>query len=302
MSERDQRTLVSVVVPFRNAAPFLGACCLSILEQTYTNWEALLIDDNSSDGSLGIAQEFVARDLRFRLIRAGRSPGDPAGPWLPRNRGLEASKGAFVAFLDADDIWHAEKLTRQLDLIHNTGSDFCVSAYFRFYDSTKWISELRTPPTKIRPNLVALINPIPLSTIVARREFLCQGFRPVCHEDHDAWRRLFQTSTVRYCCVTTPLAAYRIHHSNLTGSWWQKLNMRKQLEEQHGSGWRPVHFMLFLLLQVGHQVRSLRWRLRGTSIDSLGFRTGAISAGETTEEAYQASVRTVEPSGNEREP
>ena len=302
MADGHQRALVSVVVPFRNAAPFLGACCRSILEQTYTNWEAILIDDNSIDGSLGIAWKFVACDPRFRLIRSGRNPGDPAGPWLPRNRGLKAAEGAFVAFLDADDVWHAEKLERQLYMMQNTRSDFCVSAYFRFADSTKWISELRTPPNKIRPSLVALINPFPLSTILARRQCLGQGFRPVCHEDHDAWLRLFQASTVRYCCVASPLAAYRIHQSNITGSWWQKLNMRKQFEEQYGSGWSPVHFILFLLLQVGHQLRSLSWRLRRTSIESMGFRAGAISAGEATLEAYQASEKMVDASGNGGEP
>jgi teichuronic acid biosynthesis glycosyltransferase TuaG len=302
MADGHQRALVSVVVPFRNAAPFLGACCRSILKQTYTNWEALLVDDNSSDGSLEIAQEYVTLDPRFRLIRTGRTPGDPAGPWLPRNRGLETAEGAIVAFLDADDIWHAEKLERQLNLMQHTRSDFCVCAYFRFNDSTKLISELRTPPPKIRPSLVALINPIPLSTVVSRRECLGQGFRPVCHEDHDAWRRLFQASTVHYCCVAMPLTAYRIHESNLTGSWWQKLNMRRQFQEQRGSGWRPDHFMLFLLLQVGHQVRSLRWRLSRTSIDTLGFQAHSISLSETILEAYQAYEKMVDASGNEDEP
>jgi len=301
MTDAAKGVLVSVLVPFRNAAPFLASCCRSILGQTHVNWEALLIDDNSSDGSLGIAREFVTLDSRFRLIRTWRSPGDPAGPWLPRNQGLQAAEGAFIAFLDADDVWHSEKLKRQLNLMHHTWSDFCVSAYVRFSDNTKWISELRTPPPRIRPSLVAVINPIPLSTVVARRECLGPGFRPVCHEDHDAWRRLFQTSTVRYCCVVTPLMAYRIHQSNLTGSWLHKLNMLRQFQEQRGYRWRPDRFLLFLLLQVGHQVRSLRWRLRRTSIHSMGFQADAISPSEMTLEAYQVCEKMVDVSGNEGE-
>ena len=291
MAKGAKGPLVSVIVPFRNAAPYLPACCRSILDQSYANWEALLIDDNSCDGSQGIVQQFVALDPRFRLIHAGRISRDPAGPWLPRNRALKAAAGAFIAFLDADDLWHAEKLERQLKMMQETQSDFCVSAYFRFVDSTKWISELRTPPTKISPALITLINPIPLSTVVARRECLSQGFRPVSHEDHDAWLRIFHASAVRYCCVETPLAAYRIHGSNLTGSWWQKLIMRKHFQRQLGSIGRPGNLILFLLLQFGHQIRSLRWRLYPTLIQHQGFQAVALSPGVTTLEACQAFGR-----------
>ena len=301
MADLSKETLVSVVVPFRNAAAFLAPCCRSIQEQTYTNWQALLINDNSSDGSLEIVREFVSCDPRFRVIQSGRTIQDPAGPWLPRNRGLEAAEGAFIAFLDADDVWHSEKLERQLNMMQQTWSEFCVTSYYRFSESTKLISECRTPPSRIRRSVLELINPIPLSTVVAKRECLKRGFRPVCHEDHDAWRRLFHDSQVRYCCVAIPLLAYRIHKSNLTGSWSHKLNMRCQLQKQLGIGWRLDYIILFFLLQVKYQIISLPWRLRQSSIYKLGFQPDAISTAEASLEAHQASEMMAAASGNEGE-
>ena len=80
MAEDRKQALVSIVIPFRNSAAFLTACCNSVIDQTYTHWEAILIDDNSRDESALIAAHFATLDSRFRLIASGRLPQDPAGP------------------------------------------------------------------------------------------------------------------------------------------------------------------------------------------------------------------------------
>lgn len=271
MAERHQRPLVSIVIPIRNSAAFLEKCCNSVKNQTYGHWEALLIDDNSTDESATIAARFVRTDSRFHLMASGRSAEDPPGPWLPRNQGLQASRGSYVAFLDADDLWLPEKLNVQLNLLEQEQYDLCICPYFRFSSQTGFITELRKPPTRHWPTLLKLFNPIPLSTVVIRRELMTTGFRAVCHEDHDAWRRLFATRHIRHVCCAQALAAYRIHPQNLTGSWWRKLSMKRAQQKEGVGRGGAVTLAFFLLIHSLYFLRSLPWRIQCKSIESIGF-------------------------------
>jgi len=86
----------SIITPIYNADLFLEETLQSILDQTYTNWESILINDNSTDGSLEIAQRFTQLDSRFKIINKSESGGAAEA----RNSGIEAAKGRFIAFLD----------------------------------------------------------------------------------------------------------------------------------------------------------------------------------------------------------
>lgn len=99
---------ISVIIPVYNAAPYLRECLDSVLAQTHKDWEAICVDDGSSDGSAVILDEYAARDVRFRVIHQTN-----AGVSAARNRGLAAAKGDWVGFLDADD-WLDARLYEQL--------------------------------------------------------------------------------------------------------------------------------------------------------------------------------------------
>ena len=106
---------VSIIVPFFNAARFLREGLDSILAQTFTGWELLLVDDGSTDASREIAEQFAVSDpSRIRTLSHpdGQNHGLPA----TRNVGLRECRGEFVALLDADDVWHPDKLQEQLAL------------------------------------------------------------------------------------------------------------------------------------------------------------------------------------------
>ncbi|HFI0054506.1 TPA: glycosyltransferase family 2 protein [Streptococcus suis] len=90
--------LISFIVPVYNAQAYLEQCLQSILEQTYSHWEAILIDDGSTDQSASICDSYAARDHRFRVIHK-----ENGGVSDARNTGLEYAKGAYITFLDADD-------------------------------------------------------------------------------------------------------------------------------------------------------------------------------------------------------
>jgi CDP-glycerol glycerophosphotransferase len=121
---------LSVVVPFYNVGAYIGDCLDSIARQTWTDFEAILVDDGSLDESAVVAKEFCARDSRFRIVRQ-----DNAGLGPARNTGVDHAVGEYVAFVDSDDLVtrHGfEKLVRTLD---RTGSDFAGGNARRFNNS-----------------------------------------------------------------------------------------------------------------------------------------------------------------------
>jgi hypothetical protein len=99
--------VVSVLLPFLNAAPWLEECLNSIQAQTLTDWECILVDDGSCDDSLSIAQSYVSTDARFRLID---HPGGPPDLIAAQRRALHFASGEYVTRMDADDRMHPFKL------------------------------------------------------------------------------------------------------------------------------------------------------------------------------------------------
>lgn len=104
--------LVSVIIPCYNYAHFLPETLESIRQQTFSDWECLLIDDGSTDNTSEVAQIFVQQDYRFRYIQQANS-----GPSVARNKGIHESRGEFIQFLDADDLIQPHKLKLQIDVI-----------------------------------------------------------------------------------------------------------------------------------------------------------------------------------------
>ncbi|MBE5847838.1 MAG: glycosyltransferase family 2 protein [Lachnospiraceae bacterium] len=117
--------MISIVVPVYNAAGFIKETIGSVKRQTYTDWELLLIDDCSSDGSVSIMEEEAAHDPRIRVIRQPQNMGAAAA----RNRGVQEAKGRYLAYLDADDLWRDDRLSSCLAFIEEKKVAFVFSGY-----------------------------------------------------------------------------------------------------------------------------------------------------------------------------
>ena len=107
----NQNGKVSVIVPVYNAEKYLGYCLNSLLSQTYTNWEAILINDGSFDGSLEICKNYAELDSRFRVFTK-----ENGGVSSARNYGLQFVQGEYLEFLDSDDCMDASALEKQVRL------------------------------------------------------------------------------------------------------------------------------------------------------------------------------------------
>jgi len=112
---------ISVVVPFYNIEDLLGDCLASIAAQTYPDFEVIMVDDGSSDGSAAIAAAQAAADPRFILLQV---PNGGPGPGSARNRGVERARGTYLAFADSDDALPSHAYERMLHALESSGSDF----------------------------------------------------------------------------------------------------------------------------------------------------------------------------------
>lgn len=119
--------MISIITPVYNAAAFICQTIKMVQAQTYTDWELLLVDDGSKDGSVEAIESYLRDhpDNRIRFINKGVNEGAA----LTRNRGIKEAKGRYIAFLDADDVWLEHKLQRQMEFMKETKAGFVFSAY-----------------------------------------------------------------------------------------------------------------------------------------------------------------------------
>ena len=135
--------LVSVIMPAYNAEKYIEEAVSSVLSQTYKNWELLILDDCSSDCTAEIAEYFASLDTRIRLLRNPQNMGVAK----TRNRGFDIAKGEWIALLDSDDVWHSDKLEKQLAVAGRAGADIIYCSYALVNESGAHLSDYIVPET-----------------------------------------------------------------------------------------------------------------------------------------------------------
>ena len=118
---------ISIIIPNYNNDKFLKDCIESILAQDYKNYEAIIIDDNSTDNSLQILEKYK-RNTEIKIVYLKKNKG----PSFCRNLAIRMSKGKYIAFLDSDDVWEKTKLSKQIIYIKKNNYDFTYTDYYSF--------------------------------------------------------------------------------------------------------------------------------------------------------------------------
>ena len=126
----NQADLISIITPCYNSENFIAECIDSVLGQSYTCWEMLIVDDCSSDDSYAIACEYAKKDVRVQVYKNSENQG----AWYSRNFAISKAKGRYIAFLDSDDVWLSQKLSVQVAFMKENNCDFSFSEY-------EWIDE-----------------------------------------------------------------------------------------------------------------------------------------------------------------
>lgn len=116
--------IVSVIMPSYNTAPYIAESIQSVLNQSYTNWELIIVDDCSSDNTDDVVKPYLA-DGRIKYLKNEKN----SGAAVSRNRALCEASGRWIAFLDSDDLWMPEKLAQQIGFMKNNGYYFSYTGY-----------------------------------------------------------------------------------------------------------------------------------------------------------------------------
>ena len=203
-----QAPLVSVIMPAYNAEAYIERSIGSVLAQTIGDLELIVIDDQSSDGTLKLVQSLAMLDNRIRLVRNEQNMGTAHS----RNRGMELSAGRYVAFLDSDDSWYPRKLEKQLALMEQKGADLCYSSYAMVSESGQRKCDDFMVSPQVTLESMLRMSEIGCSTVVMRRQ-LAERYRfdrRFYHEDYALWLSVLRDG---YCAVgvTEVLVDYMVH-------------------------------------------------------------------------------------------
>jgi glycosyltransferase involved in cell wall biosynthesis len=184
--------LISVITPVLNALEFLPDMLRSVQDQTLPDWEHILIDDGSTDGSLELMEQGAAPDPRFRLLRTQIR----GGPAKARNLGLKYARGRYVAFLDADDLWLPEKLEHCIAWMKRYNYSFIYHDYRHLSGDGKKTGSLITGPDQLDLQSLHTHRGVGCLAVVIDLQqlpnFKFPDDHPSLHEDFLAWLELLR--------------------------------------------------------------------------------------------------------------
>lgn len=200
-------TLVSVIIPTYNSGTFLAAAINSVLDQSYQPVEIIVIDDGSTDDSAAIAQQCGP------TIQLVKQPN--AGPAAARNHGVALAQGEWLAFLDADDWWHPQKLEKQMMRFAQQpalGYVLC-HMYTHVEADTVWPIALNQAQYQNEPPCF-----LPSALVVRRAIFQQVGAfdQRYRYSDDADWLLRAKDANIPLAVVPEPLVYKRIHHANLS--------------------------------------------------------------------------------------
>ncbi len=206
---------VSIVMAAKNYARFLPMAIESVLAQTFTDWELLVVDDGSTDDTAAVVQPFLIHS-RIRYFRS-----DKLGQSRAKNLGLRLSRGEFVAFLDADDAWEPAKLEKQLAVFRDkseVGVVFCRRSLIDEQNRPIPMKPVPTPPRGRVLDRMFVQNFVCFSSVVVRRDVFSHvgAFDPQWDLaiDFDLWLRVAKHHSFDF--VDEELVQYRTGHGNLS--------------------------------------------------------------------------------------
>ncbi len=216
--------LVSVVMPVYNSETFLREAIESILNQTFTNFELIAIDDCSTDSSPDFLVEYQKRDDRILIHRQAAN----SGPATARNTGLNLASGKYIAFMDSDDISLPNRLEKQVAFLDTHPDIGIVGSGIRLIDRKgNHLGNLQVPTSDLAIRWTCLFsNAFMNSTVMLRRFLLVENALTYDstkepEEDYDLWVRFLNHA--RGANFPDILVCYRIHPASLTNQYNQKL-------------------------------------------------------------------------------
>lgn len=197
--------LVSIIVPVHNAEKFIADTIDCVREQSYQNWELLLIEDGSTDHTMDRMSAYLEemQDERIRLVkREVRSPEEKSfGAARARNLGLSLAKGRYIAYLDADDCWSADKLERELAFLREKQAGFVFTGYEFGDEKAEGTGKVVHVPETLSYKQALANTTIFTSTVMMDTEKIDKSLMEMPYiksEDTASWWKILKTGVTAY--------------------------------------------------------------------------------------------------------
>jgi glycosyltransferase involved in cell wall biosynthesis len=209
LNEVNRSPVISIGIPFYNAEKYLKFAIQSVMNQSYKNWELILVDDGSSDNSLKIAQDFSLKDARIRVIYDGANRKLP----YRLNQLIKESDGSFIVRMDADDVMHPERLKRQFDFLKNNTHFDLVSTGLISINNNNQVKGFRNVNKLYSDFGIPKLNyPIVHPSVMARnswyeRNYYSEKFPRA--EDFELWTRSIVNNDFKMAVMPDLLLYYR---------------------------------------------------------------------------------------------
>lgn len=211
----ESQPLVSVIMPCYNMEKYITATIHSVQRQTYPHWELLIVDDASTDGTVGIVQDFCSQDDRIQFVIKPKHSGIAD----TRNQCISMAKGRFLAFLDADDIWHPEKLEKQLKFMLEKNVGFSYSTYDWIDEEGKTLNKFINTIGDLDYKTYLRNTIIGCSTVMVDKKItgdvVVPNFRT--SEDTATWLNILKKGVLAYA-IEEPLVSYRIRRKSASSN------------------------------------------------------------------------------------
>lgn len=246
--------LVSIITPVYNCKAFLPEAARSVMEQTWGNWEWIIVDDGSVDGSFDLARSLEEQDSRIRMARLESN----MGPATARNRAIDMAKGRFIAFLDCDDLWKPEKLEKQVGFMLGGEIGFSYSYYEVINEAGAPLDRTARPPLKLTYRDMLRKNHIGCLTAMYDSKRLGKMHMPPIRkrQDYGLWLQILKKVEFAHC-LPEALAVYRLRRSSVSSDKMDLLRYNWKL-------FREVEGLPFFV-----SLRCLLWNIGNKVLDGV---------------------------------
>jgi len=208
--------LVTIITPLYNGELFILDTIKSVLRQTYKNWKMIIVDDSSTDQSVQVVEKIISNETKISLIRLTKNVGSAQS----RNTALEAASGRFIAFLDSDDIWHPDKLEKQVAFMLKRKAPISFTSYELMDGNGASKNHLIHSVEKIDKIDYLKNTIIGFSTSMIDTAIVGNSFRMIdirTRQDTSLWITLLGKGFLAYG-LDEVLVKYRIHSNSISAN------------------------------------------------------------------------------------
>ena len=205
--------LVSIITPSYNSAKFIAETIQSVQNQTYSNWEMIIVDDGSSDETENVVLSIIENDNRFQFHKLNQN----SGPAVARNTGIEKASGDYMTFIDADDIWFPTFIENNIKTIQETGIPFVFSSYRRANEQLEFVYSDFIVPHKVSYTDILKSNSISCLTAFLDIKKLGKKYMPLIRKRQDMGLWLNYLKVIPFAHgIQETQAIYRIRENSLS--------------------------------------------------------------------------------------